>query len=243
MIKFIIFMLYAIIVVFLSLFILAFMAIFWKNKPEKRDAFTMKFVKNVFRHVRFIAGVKTTVIGLENIPTDEPVLFVGNHRSFFDILISYEYFIRPTGYVAKKEIDSFPVLNTWMRHVHCLFLDRSNPKEGLKAILEGIENIKNGYSMVIFPEGTRAKTDEMLPFKEGSLKMAEKSKCAIVPMTQNNTSAIFEDHIPRFKKTHTVIEFGKPIIISELAPEDKKFLGAYTQKIIAETHKKNQSLI
>lgn len=243
MIRLLIFAIYAIVIIAISPFILLFMHLFWKNKVDKSDAFTQKFVKWVFKCVLFIAGVSTTVIGAENIPDDTAVLYVGNHRSYFDILVSYPYFKKPTGYVAKKEMEKIPVLYTWMRYVHCLFIDRSNPKEGLKAILEGIDNVKNGYSVVIFPEGTRSKTDEMLPFKEGSLKIAEKSKCAIIPMAQSNTSAIFEDHMPFFKKTHTVIEFGKPIIISELEPEEKKFLGAYTQNIIKEMLEKNKSLV
>ena len=83
----------------------------------------------------------------------------------------------------------------------------------------------------------------MLPFKEGSLKIAEKTKCKIVPMVQNNTSAALEDHFPFLRKCHTVIEFGKPIDIQELSPEDRKFLGAYTQQIIQEIHEKNKALV
>ena len=68
-----------------------------------------------------------------------------------------------------------PLLRTWMRRLHCLFIDRENVKEALKTILAGIDNVKNGISMCIFPEGTRNKTDDlMLPFKEGSFKIAEK---------------------------------------------------------------------
>lgn len=243
MIRLIIFLIYAIIVIITCPFWFLFMHIFWRNKQDKRDAFSQKFVYYVFRQVLFITGVKTTVKGLENIPENQAVLFVGNHRSYFDILVSYPYFKTPTGFVAKKEMEKIPVLRTWMRHIHCLFLDRKNPKEGLKTILAGIDNIKKGYSVVIFPEGTRAKTDDMLPFKEGALKIAEKSGCPIIPMVQNNTSAAFEDHMPFFKKCHTVIEFGKPIIISELEPQDKKFLGAYTQNIIKEMHEKNKVLV
>lgn len=243
MIRLIIFLLYALVIIIISPFNFLFIHLFWRNKQEKIDAYSRKFVRGVFRDVLFIAGVKTTVIGAENIPEDQAVLYVGNHRGYFDILIPYAYFKTPTGFIAKKEIEKVPILRTWMRYLHCLFLDRSSAKEGLKTILAGIENVKNGYSEVIFPEGTRAKTDEMLPFKEGSLKIAEKSGCMIIPMAQCNTSAAFEDHMPFFKKTHTVLEFGKPIILSELAPEDKKFAGAYTQKIIQEMLDKNRSLV
>lgn len=243
MLRLFVFILYAIVIIIITPFLFLFMHIFWRNKVEKRDRFTQKFVRGVFKSVLFIAGVSTTAIGLENIPTDEAVLYIGNHRSYFDILISYCYFKHPTGFIAKKEMEKIPLLKTWMDYVNCLFLDRTNPKEGLKTILAGIDKVKHGYSVVIFPEGTRSRTDEMLPFKEGSLKIAEKSKCKIIPITQNNTAAAFEEHIPFFKKTHTVIEFGKPIVISELEGDDKKFLGAYCQRIIQETYQRNQSLV
>lgn len=243
MIRLIIFLLYAILVVVATPFLFLFMRLFWKDKTDKADAFTQRFVRGVFRCVLFITGVRITAIGQENIPDDTAVLYVGNHNSYFDILISYIFFRKPTGYVAKKEMLRYPLLRDWMNYVHCLFLDRDNPKEGLKTILMGIENIKKGYSVFIFPEGTRSLTGEMIPFKEGSLKIAEKSKCPIIPVTLNNTAAAFEQHIPFLRKCHVVIEFGKPIIISELAAEDRKFLGAYTQKIIADTYEKNKSLV
>lgn len=106
-----------------------------------------------------MTGVKVTVIGEENVP-DEPVLFIGNHRSFFDILLTYSRCRNLTGYVAKKEMEKIPLLSTWMRFVHCLFLDRENPKEGLKTILQAIDYVKNGISICIFPEGTRNKGEE-----------------------------------------------------------------------------------
>lgn len=243
MIRLIIFLLYAICVVIATPFIFLYIRLFFKNDLTKRDTFSQKFVKGVFRCVLFIAGVKTTVLGLENIPDDTAVLYVGNHNSYFDILISYIYFKTPTGYVAKKEMLRYPLLREWMKYIHCLFLDRDNPKEGLKTILSGIDEIKNGYSIFIFPEGTRSLNQEMLPFKEGSMKIAEKSKCPVIPVTFNNTAAIFEQHMPFFKRGHVVIEFGKPIIISELDGDNKKFLGAYTRKIIADTYEKNKVLV
>ena len=148
-----------------------------------------------------------------------------------------------TGFVAKKEIEKVPLLRVWMRYLHCLFLDRANIKEGLKTILKGIDEVKAGISMVIFPEGTRNKGDGIMPFKEGSFKIAEKSGCLIIPMVQNNTSAAFEDHFPFIRRTHTIIEFGTPIDLTTLSKEDRKAIGAYTHSIMLKMYEKNQSLV
>ena len=92
-------------------------------------------------------------------------------KNYFDILLTYSRVPRLTGYVAKKEMESFPILSIWMKRLHCLFLDRKDIKQGLKTILTGIDLIKNGISVCIFPEGTRNKSnDRLLPFKEGSLR-------------------------------------------------------------------------
>lgn len=132
-----------------------------------------------------------------------------------------------------------PLLSSWMKNLHCQFLDRDNIKEGLKTILHAIELVKSGISICIFPEGTRNKTDEMLPFKEGSLKIAEKSGCAIVPMAITNSAEIFENHAPKIKKCHVILEYGKPFYVKDLEKEQQKFVGAYTQGLVAEMLKKN----
>ena len=210
---------------------------------KARDVSSLRIVQGAFKAIRFIGGIKTTIIGMENIPKDEPVLFVGNHKSYFDIIIAYSIMPKLTGFVAKKEIEKVPLLRGWMRFLYCLFLDRNDIKEGLKTILQGIEYINKGISIVIFPEGTTSKTDEILPFKEGSLKFAEKSGCKIIPMVQNNTRACWEAHMPKIKRTHTILEFCEPIDLKTLSKEDKKFLGAYVRKIIEDTYNKNKALV
>lgn len=192
-----------------------------------------KLVRAGFRACLFIAGARITVKGVENVPTDQPVLFVSNHRSYFDILISYVSSPIPHGFVAKKEMEQIPGLSTWMKNIRCLFLDRANIKEGLKTILQGVEQLKNGYSVYICPEGTRNHKETLLPFKEGSTKMAEKAKVPIVPVALTNTDALFEKNSHfALKPASVIIEYGKPIYLNTLEKEDKKFLGAYLQKTI-----------
>ncbi len=205
---------------------------------------SLAIVKWAFRVCLRLAGTTVTVIGEENVPLDTPVLYVGNHRSYFDILLTYVRVPRPTGYVAKKEMLRYPLLKNWMKNLHCLFLDRDNIKEGLKTILTGIEKVKEGISICIFPEGTRNRVnDTFLPFHDGSFKIAEKSGCPVVPMSINNSAAIFEDHLPKMKKAHVVIEYGQPILLDQLSKEEKKRIGEHVQKIIADTYFKNKELV
>lgn len=215
-----------------------------KFNMEKKDKSSLAIVKWAFRVCLWITGVTVTVIGEENVPTDTAVLYVGNHRSYFDILLTYIRVPRPTGYIAKKEMLRYPLLVNWMKNLHCLFLDRKDIKQGMKTILEGIEKVKSGVSICIFPEGTRNKVnDTFLPFHEGSFKIAEKSGCPVIPISINNSAAIFEDHLPKMKKAHVIIEYGKPVYIKELPKEERKFVGAYVQNIIKETYFKNKAQV
>ena len=238
------------IVIFLVSFLILSIPVFFvewvigKFNREKRDKSSLRIVQWAFKVILKITGVKTTVIGEENVP-DEPVLFIGNHRSFFDILLTYSRCRRLTGYVAKKEMEHIPLLSTWMRYLYCLFLDRENPKEGLKTILQAIDYVKKGISICIFPEGTRNKGEElsMLPFRDGAFKIATKTNCAIVPISMNNTCAIFEKQFPKIKKVHVIIEYGKHIYPDQLEKEEKKHIGNYVHNIIQETILKNKELL
>ncbi len=208
-----------------------------KKDPKARGEESTRIVRFMFRLFLKVAGVKVTVKGAEHIPTDRAVLYVGNHRSYFDILVGYTTTPGLVGFIAKKEMRKFPILNKWMDNVNCLFLDRQDIKAGLKTILEGIEYVKGGISMWIFPEGTRARgKDEldMLPFKEGSLKIAEKSGCPVIPVAMVRTADIYEKHTPRVVPTEVTVYYGKPIYLKELEPDQRKRAGTYTKEVIAD---------
>ncbi len=243
MIRFILVVIFLIMYGIFSLFALPIEWLIGKINKRAKDRSSLRIVQGAFKIVRFLSGAKTTVIGLERIPKDEPVLFVGNHQSYFDIIISYSLMPRLTGYVAKKEIEKIPLLRTWMRYLYCLFLDRDDIREGMKTIVQGIEYIKNDISIAIFPEGTTSKDGVLLPFHEGSLKFAEKSGCKIVPMVQNNTRFLWEMQKPKIRKTHTVLEFCEPIDVKELSKEERKHLGSHIKQIIEEVYTKNEELV
>ena len=244
MIRFIIIVIILFLYLILGIPVLGIEWLIGKFNKQAEDYQCLRMVQKAFRLMLKIAGTKITVIGEENIP-DEAVLFIGNHRSYFDILLTYSRCKRLTGYIAKKEMLSYPLLRTWMKRLYCLFLDRENPKEGLKTILQAIDYVKRGISICIFPEGTRNKGKdelELLPFHDGSFKIATKAGCPIVPIAISNSAEIFESHFPKIKPCKVVVEYCNPVYPDQLDKEDKKHLGAYTQNIILETLKKNRGL-
>lgn len=215
-----------------------------KFNPDVKSRSSLAIVNWAFRMVIRLAGVKVIAKGEERIPKDSAVLYVGNHRSYFDVILTYVRVPRPTGYIAKKEMEKAPLLSNWMRNLHCLFLDRHDVKQGMKIILQAIEKVKNGISITIFPEGTRNKeADCLLPFHNGSFKIAEKGDVPIIPMSIVNTGAIWEDHLPKIKKTTVIIEYGEPIYVKDLDKEARKDIGKYVGDIIMDKYMKNKKML
>ena len=237
-------------VIFAFLFVLWFLLVSYlifpiecligRHNPEKKGYSTLRIVQWAIRVILVLSGVKITVKGKENI-LDEPTLYVANHRSMFDVLIMYAQCSKLTGFVAKDAIEKVPSMRVWMRYLFCIFLDRKDPRSGMKMLVQAIEQIQKGISMCIFPEGTRNKGEELsvLPFKEGTFKIALKSGCPVVPVSINNSIQILEAHFPKLRKTHVILEYGKPIYPAELTKEEQKVLGATCRSIIEKTLQRN----
>jgi 1-acyl-sn-glycerol-3-phosphate acyltransferase len=215
------------IILFVALFVSlpyhAYLRSLWKKNPERSWKKARKYVSGFFRLELKISGCHVEVRGKENIPTDTPVLFVGNHRSYFDILIYHEVIGTPVGFIAKTEMKKVPLLPYYMDDIGCLFLDRNDIRQGMEIIKQGTEYMKQGHSMVLFPEGTRNQTNTLLPFKEGGYKMAEKSKSPIVPVAISGSDLLLESAPKKhIRSSNVIIEFGKPFYPAELPLKERK---------------------
>lgn len=219
------------------LFVLWIVGLF--NIQAKAEA-SHAIIKWAFSAVLVLTGTDITVYGRENIPDDGNVLFVGNHRSIFDILILYVNTKRPTGIISKKEMNKVPIFNIWMRNIGCLFLDREDIRQGLKTILAAVDLVKAGMCMAIFPEGTRNKEEgTFLPFKGGSFKIAEKSGCDVLPFTVIGSAAIFEDHKPKIKKAKVVLAFGEAIRTEGLKRDELKQIPELAREKVMDMYKEH----
>jgi len=159
-----------------------------KEKLELIDRFILKCTKRLVK----ISGADVTVTGTENVPSDEPVLYVGNHQGNMDIPLLYSTAPQTMAFVAKKEMEKIPLLGYWMKERGCVFIDRENARISLKAINEAIQNLKLGHSMAVFPEGTRSKSSQVGDFKAGSLRIAIKSGVKVIPVSIKDSYKLIE---------------------------------------------------
>lgn len=195
------------------------------GKTQERDALVAHLTQNWSRRLLRLAGAKVTVQGLENIPAGAAV-FVSNHQGLFDIPTLLGYLDKPHGLIAKKEAEKIPMISTWMRYLGCIFLDRENARSAMSSLREGTELLKKGYSITIFPEGTRSRGDEMGEFKNGAFKMAEKAKVPLIPVRISGTYRLMEANHMWIKPAEVTLTVLPPIPTDALSREELKALGA-----------------
>lgn len=137
-------------------------------------------------------GADIHIEGRENIPSG-PMVIVANHQSYTDIpILAYVLSDTAFGFVAKEELKKLPLFGALIADVRSVFIKRGDPRESLRAIEQGIELLKQGFCLGIFPEGTRSRGPVMGEFKKGSLRLATKPGMPILPITISGSYKCFE---------------------------------------------------
>lgn len=160
-------------------------------------------------------GIQVTITGLENISTDHAQIFVANHQSFFDIFALSGYLPVQIRWVAKAGLFKIPFVGWSMKAAGYISVDRSNKRKAYQSFVATVEKVKQGNSVVIFPEGTRSEDGTIGPFKKGSNLLAVRAKVPMVPVTIIGTGSII-------KKNSLVINPGpvRIIISPPVFPQD-----------------------
>ncbi|MBM7703204.1 lysophospholipid acyltransferase family protein [Metabacillus iocasae] len=200
---------------------------------QERDRIQHELPKRWARNLVRITGSTITVEGDAHIPNG-PVLFVSNHQGNFDVPVLLGFVEKPFGFFSKVEVKKIPFIPRWMEVMNCVFVDRSNRRQALQSIKESVALLKEGHSMVIFPEGTRSKGGPVAEFKTGGLRMAIDANVPIVPIAIEGTYKIMEQNKVGFKRANVTVSILEPIT-SHLKEEktDTKELAAHIQKVIA----------
>ena len=186
-----------------------------------------------------MAGVDFVVKGKENIPENEPIIYTPNHASMFDIPAIVLNAPKPPMFIAKKELSVFPVLKQWMWVIDCVFVDRKNKDSARSSLHEAIEMVKNGRSLVIFPEGTRSEDGTLGEFKGGAMKIAMETGAKVVPV-------LIEGSRDRLEATGNVtagtvyVTFLPPIETKGLTKEDFFAMPAQIRQMLIDEREKSQ---
>ena len=202
--------------IYFWLYLLLMLPEYWKvkkleqeGKREEHDKKVRYDVHNWASRLLSLAGAKIETRGKENIP-EGPVVFIGNHQGYFDIPLMITQMDKPNPLIAKKEIQKIPMIRSWMKELRCIFIDRQDARQSMDCLKQAQELLKEGYSVVIFPEGTRVKSREEGEPKTGAAMLACRTGVNVLPV-----------YIPMKKKPFRInrVYIGKPY---KMIPEGKR---------------------
>lgn len=196
---------------------------------EERDAYISQVTKWWADRIFKFSKATVEVVGQENIPENGAVAFVSNHQSMLDIHILLSNCKKKLSFMGKMELTKVPIISEWMRYMQCTFIDRNDRRQSIEAMQEAVDKLKNGYSTVIFPEGTRSHGGPIAEFKKGSFKLAFRAEVPIVPVTIDGTWQMLGN---KSRNAKCYLTIHPPIYIEGLTKEQKAELPEQIEAIV-----------
>jgi 1-acyl-sn-glycerol-3-phosphate acyltransferase len=177
------------------------------------------------RDILRAAGTPVIAEGLEHIPRDRPVIYASNHSSMFDIWALFATLPGSVRFVAKQELFRIPLLGGAMRAVGHISIDRAAHKKAFAAYDEAARTIQRGtYSIVVFPEGTRSRTGELLPFRNAPFALAIAAQVPIIPVYVHHTFEILPKGAWRLRPRPIRLLVAPAIATTGLVASDRERL-------------------
>jgi len=185
--------------------------------------------------VLFIIGIRPVIKGLENLNTKKTYIIMSNHASFLDIPLLFKTIPFNIHFIAKKELKKVPFLGWYMWATDMIFIDRKNTKEAKKSLDDACNLIRNGKTVLIFPEGTVSENGNIKRFKKGGMHIAMQSGVDILPIAHKGTHIVWPDEKNTVFKKHPVsVNIGKPISVNQFSSIND--LTVYVKSVIEKLH-------
>jgi len=178
-------------------------------------------------------GVKIEIIGLENISLDRPQIFVSNHQGYFDIFTLSGYLPVQIRWVAKASLFKVPFVGGAMSASGYIPVDRDNRKKAYEAFNKTLEKVREGCSIIIFPEGTRSEDGTIGPFKKGSNLIASRAKCPMVPVTLIGSGNIIKKGSGTISPGPIRVIISPPVEASADKKENEAVLESIRETIVS----------
>jgi len=184
-----------------------FTLIFVKKTKFTHFHIAMPWARNILR----VSGVQLRLKGIDNIDPDQPYIFMANHQSRFDIFSLIAGLPVSFKFIMKRELLKIPLFGLILRKMRYIAIDRKNRAEAIKTINMAVTILRDGESILIFPEGTRSRDGQLLPFKKGGFHLAIKSECDIVPISISGSREILRKKGTMKGKRTIIMAIGRPV--------------------------------
>jgi 1-acyl-sn-glycerol-3-phosphate acyltransferase len=179
-----------------------------------------------------LTSIRVNVIGRENVLMNRPQIFMANHQSDFDILIVLAYIPGQFRWIVKKELFKIPVFGKAMKSAGYIEIDRQNHEKAMKSLEEAAQKIREGKSVMTFPEGTRSKDGTIKPFKQGMFHLAIQAGVPIVPISIIGANKILPKRTLMIKPGKITMVIGRPVDVSGYTIETRSELIQQVREII-----------
>ena len=166
------------------------------------ENFIHKLARAWGRSIVWVSRIKVQVFGSAHLPSSGAVIYMSNHQSNFDIPVFYSALPVQFRWLAKAELFKIPIFGRAMSGAGYISIDRSDPRSALRSLKNAAAKIRNGTSVLIFPEGTRSREGNLLPFKTGGFTLAIDAGVPIIPLAIQGTRQVMA-------KGDKLIHFGK----------------------------------
>ena len=183
-----------------------------------------------------ICNTKVEIIGKENILRGKPQIFMANHQSDFDILIVLAHIPGQFRWLVKKELFHIPVFGAAMKSAGYIELDRNNREKAMQSLDQAALSIREGKSIMAFPEGTRSRLGEIKPFKQGTFYLAIKSGVPIVPISIIGSGEIMPKRSLKIKPGKIKLVIDKPIDVKNITLENRQELITIVRNTIIKNY-------
>jgi 1-acyl-sn-glycerol-3-phosphate acyltransferase len=179
-----------------------------------------------------ISNVQVSIHGTEHISTELPQIFMSNHQSDFDILIVLAYLPGQFRWLAKKELFRIPVFGKAMKNAGYIEIDRQNHERAMQNLAEATRKIREGKSVMSFPEGTRSKDGTIKAFKKGMFHLALQAEVPIVPITIIGAAEIMPKRSLRINPGKITMIIDRPIDVKAYSEDSRPELIERVRNII-----------
>lgn len=201
------------------------------EKPCSENRFYRRLFQTWINLAIPVMRIRLDISGLELLPRDTPILYVGNHRSNFDpILAWYVLKDRPLGFVSKEGNFHIPIMGRLIRRCSCLAIDRSDPRKAIGSIYQAADILKSGISMGVYPEGTRSKDGTLLPFHTGVFKIAKRGGAPIAVIALDGSEKIHKNY--PFHRSPVRFQVAAVLDAETVAHANDRELGAKVEEIL-----------
>lgn len=195
------------------------------------------FIARIWAKIMLVlSGTRVEVIGAENVLLGKPQIFMSNHQSDFDIFVVLGFIPGQFRWIAKKELFNIPIFGGAMRNAGYIEIDRQNHEKAMKSLDIAAQKIREGKSVMTFPEGTRSKDGLVKPFKQGMFHLAIKAEVPIVPVCIIGTGAIMPKRSLRINPGRVIMIIDKPIEVKGYTIEDRAHLIERVRSVIVNNY-------